>query len=254
MQIVLSFDDGRRDNFEVAVPILKKYNLPATFNIATAYVDGTIMVNERPCPNTSMSIDNVKDLYRDGFEISCHGDHHRNDIDDIKMGLNKLSDWLSWDDDHKPGFASPQSNLSADEIRARIDDYKSIFAYMRISSYEEETLISRTIRKAAHISHSKYLYNKAFKNNIGGIRDGFIAASVPIIHSATVDQVQYLIEKSKVKGKDCILMFHSILSRGSQFYDDLWSWDADSFDKLCRWLDLERNKQAFDVVNTIDLV
>lgn len=254
MQIAMSFDDGRRDNFEVALPILKKYGLPATFNIATAYVDGTITSIDRPCSNTSMTIDNVIELYRYGFEIACHGDRHRNDIDDIKRGLDKLSEWLNWDDDNKPGFASPQSNLSADEIHAGIDEYKSLFAYIRISSYEKEKLISRIIRKVAHISHNKRFYNMAFKNNIGGIKDGFIAASIPIVHSATVDQVKYLIEKSKSQETDCILMFHSILSNGMEYYDDIWSWDADSFDELCRWLDLERKKHALDIVKTIELV
>lgn len=254
MQVVLSFDDGRRDNYEVAVPIIKKYDLPATFNIATAYVDGTITATDRPCPNASMTIDNVVQLHRDGFEIACHGDHHRNDIDDIKRGLVKLSEWLSWSDGNKPGFASPQSNLSAYEIHSRMNEYRRLFSYMRISSYEKETLISRLIRKVAHISHNKQLYNMAFKNNIGGIRDGFIAASIPIIRSTTVDQVKYLIERSKARETDCILMFHSILAKGMEYYDDLWSWDADSFDGLCKWLDLERKKQTIDVVKTIDLV
>ena len=39
-----------------------------------------------------------------------------------------------------------------------------------------------------------------------------------------------------------------------EYYDDIWSWDADSFDELCRWLDLERKKHALDIVKTIELV
>lgn len=38
--INFSFDDGRRDNFEIAYPILKLYDCPATFNITTGYITG----------------------------------------------------------------------------------------------------------------------------------------------------------------------------------------------------------------------
>ncbi len=38
--VSLTFDDGYRDNFEVAFPILKKYGIPATFFVATGVLDG----------------------------------------------------------------------------------------------------------------------------------------------------------------------------------------------------------------------
>ena len=40
--ISFSFDDGRIDNYTKAYPILKKHNLPATFNITTGYIEGKI--------------------------------------------------------------------------------------------------------------------------------------------------------------------------------------------------------------------
>lgn len=42
----ITFDDGYADNFTVALPILKKHNLTATFFISTGFLDGGRMWND----------------------------------------------------------------------------------------------------------------------------------------------------------------------------------------------------------------
>jgi len=42
----VTFDDGYRDNVEVALPILRKHGVPAIFFIATGYLDGGRMFND----------------------------------------------------------------------------------------------------------------------------------------------------------------------------------------------------------------
>jgi peptidoglycan/xylan/chitin deacetylase (PgdA/CDA1 family) len=42
----VTFDDGYADNYTVALPILKQTGVPATFFIATAYLDGGRMFND----------------------------------------------------------------------------------------------------------------------------------------------------------------------------------------------------------------
>lgn len=42
----VTFDDGYRDNHDVALPVLRKWNIPATFFIASGYLDGGCMWND----------------------------------------------------------------------------------------------------------------------------------------------------------------------------------------------------------------
>ena len=40
--VLVTFDDGFVDNYEVALPILQDFNAPATFFLATGFIDGSI--------------------------------------------------------------------------------------------------------------------------------------------------------------------------------------------------------------------
>jgi peptidoglycan/xylan/chitin deacetylase (PgdA/CDA1 family) len=79
--VVLTFDDGYQDNFLIAAPLLKKYNLPATFFVTSGYV-GTDKVFpwdlENRVKNPLMSWDMVRELVKMGFEIGGHTVNHVN--------------------------------------------------------------------------------------------------------------------------------------------------------------------------------
>lgn len=59
----ITFDDGYADNLQVALPILRKHGLTATFFIATGFLDGGRMWNDsivesvRACAATSLDLD-----------------------------------------------------------------------------------------------------------------------------------------------------------------------------------------------------
>jgi peptidoglycan/xylan/chitin deacetylase (PgdA/CDA1 family) len=75
----ITFDDGYRDNFAIAAPILKKLGLPATFFVTTGFVQSETVPfwdrNLSPQPGW-MSWEEVRSLKAQGFEIGCHTQTH----------------------------------------------------------------------------------------------------------------------------------------------------------------------------------
>ncbi len=66
----ITFDDGYADNAQVALPILKRYAVPATFFIASAYLDGGRMWNDTVIEAVRRSSRAELDLTQIGFD--CH--------------------------------------------------------------------------------------------------------------------------------------------------------------------------------------
>lgn len=71
----ITFDDGYADNFTLALPILKKHGLHATFFIATAYLDGGRMFNDTV-------IETIRRASRPAVDLT-----------DLGLGMHDLSTW-----------------------------------------------------------------------------------------------------------------------------------------------------------------
>jgi peptidoglycan/xylan/chitin deacetylase (PgdA/CDA1 family) len=75
----ITFDDGYLDNVEVAAPILRRLQLPATFFITTGFIGSqTVPWWDRDLPRQPgwMGWDQVRKLRDLGFEIGNHTDTH----------------------------------------------------------------------------------------------------------------------------------------------------------------------------------
>jgi peptidoglycan/xylan/chitin deacetylase (PgdA/CDA1 family) len=75
----ITLDDGYRDNFEVAAPILRKHGLPATFFVTTGFIGtDTVAFWDRKLAKAPawMDWDQVRSLADQGFEIGCHTNTH----------------------------------------------------------------------------------------------------------------------------------------------------------------------------------
>jgi peptidoglycan/xylan/chitin deacetylase (PgdA/CDA1 family) len=78
-ELAITFDDGYRDNFEKAAPVLERLSLPATFFVVTRWM-GTDVVpwwdRERGVRHPWMTWDEVRTLRRAGFDVGAHTRTH----------------------------------------------------------------------------------------------------------------------------------------------------------------------------------
>ena len=81
--VLLTFDDGYRDNLENALPILRRFGYPAVLFVPIGFLEG-----ERPLPheeslrllgirNETVGWDELKELEAGGVRIESHGIGHR---------------------------------------------------------------------------------------------------------------------------------------------------------------------------------
>lgn len=89
--VCFTFDDGYKDNFEVAYPILKKYDCPFTIFVATDNVERKSVlwryaVDELICKNNSV-------VLSDGTIYSCkNDDEKRSSFDAIDRKMSSLNE------------------------------------------------------------------------------------------------------------------------------------------------------------------
>jgi peptidoglycan/xylan/chitin deacetylase (PgdA/CDA1 family) len=74
-RLVITFDDGYRDNYEVAAAELRKRDLPACFFVATGFVGSDQVAPwdaKRSIRSEWMTWDEVRSLLGQGFELGAH--------------------------------------------------------------------------------------------------------------------------------------------------------------------------------------
>ena len=83
--VVITFDDGYADNFDVALPILRKCGITATFFVATGFLDGGRMWNDTIIDAVAQTNETKLDL----SDIDM-GSYDCNGIDSRKNTIEKL--------------------------------------------------------------------------------------------------------------------------------------------------------------------
>ncbi len=64
--VVITFDDGKRDNYSEAFPVLKKYDMPVTIFVITQWVGH----------NAFLTWDQIREMSESGIDFGSHTQHH----------------------------------------------------------------------------------------------------------------------------------------------------------------------------------
>ena len=254
--ISLSFDDGRIDNYTIVRPLLKRYNLPATFNITTAFVNGEAEKGWL-APHAPMNAEQVRALFSEPlFEIAGHGYWHENTQTDIVDGLDGLLRLLDAPmlTPSGNGFASPGTGLTPEAWRAMQPALQQAHVrYARLSlCYRSHARLKTLARKAARLLHLPRLYAYAYGDTLMGEPEGGIVRSVPVLSSIRVGELMALVSKAVREEKACVLMFHSIVPREEM--KDNWDYELSQFEDFCRRLADLQTQGLLRVATTMDVV
>ena len=91
----VTFDDGYEDNFQYALPILKKYNCSTTFFICTGFVEKEIGITKNGAYEglNPLSLKQIKEMKKQGIDFGCHTHSHpilsKLSLEEVKKEIHK---------------------------------------------------------------------------------------------------------------------------------------------------------------------
>jgi len=253
--IVLSFDDGRKDFYVNALPILKKYGLTATLNVIP---DMVAQIEENKLNQqyrNFMTWNNIKEVYECGIEIANHSADHTNNIQEIIRGNRIIREKLNLS--FPIGFSSPKSEI----FKGNFAEYESLLTKEGISYIRSGTKTKRDGYFHAFLymlykyTKSPSIYSFCNKRNIIDLRKSNkelkILPSVTCSYDNTLKQMVRFICKIPDESA-AILMFHSIFKETNVGYGkEKWVTDEKDFDKLCHILSAN---EGIKVITNAELV
>lgn len=235
--VSLSFDDGREDTYRVAYNIMKKYGITGTIHVTTGYIDGTWKPDDWKTSKGPISIEQLREMKQNGFEISSHGDRHITDKEDLLVSISKLKRWDLIDD--KVGFSIPNSKLTEQEKNDFLRN-NDIY-YMRGGRIPQcYNLKSKVIYGMYVLFKVQYLYDLFNSGNLISTNNDikpYDLYSIVIRKEDDPKTILRFINNQSKKSKWLIFMLHSIQSKSEQTYGkDPWCWEDKKFEKFCMGL------------------
>lgn len=255
--VSFTFDDGRKDNFTCAYPVMKKHGIPGTLFCTTGYIDGTWQKDESwHSAGEAIHVDELKELQQNGWELALHGDKHTTEVNDLKCASQKMTQWGF---STRPiGFSMPNSNIGKEKLDAVVDAYLgSELLYIRAGRKIDTKSLSAKILFALYTyGHMQWAYNRFNNKNLMELTniDRKQIYSVVVRYKDDPRMIARFIEQ--MPDNTCaVLMLHSILPEDSQYYGtDPWNWSLVRFERFCEEIDKLRNADKLRVATLEQIV
>jgi len=249
--VVITFDDGYRNNFTVAAPILAKYNLPATIYLATSYVNAaqnqwvdTLYAALRTCSEYQLNLSDSNLLAPD-FSASVQdswnlGSWNLTDPLQREQAYDKLTDYLieadvlerqtllaEIDRQLAPRAYPPRLTLNWDEVRQIQRQYPKITLgihtanHLDLSLHEDQTaqematsiehMVSETGMPPTHFS---FPYNRYTAKAQAQVAASQIASAVAVAEDPVVRSDTSLYALPRLSAPPSLLMLKSWTNGG----------------------------------------
>lgn len=236
MVISFSFDDGRDDNYRIAFPIMKKYNLYGTLHITTGYIDGTWSPPQGAWKSAQgpIKLKQLTEMQKSGFEISFHGDKHIMDPTDFESGVKKLQSWGLLKE-LAVGFSVPNSNTGTK--KEFLDTINKKCLYLREGRnpkcYKLSNKVTFALYRLTGSSYFYYFFNKLNCMDLTNINP-YSLYSIVVRKEDRAKNMLKFIKRCMNENTWLIFMFHSIHENTeTDNKNDAWCWDRKEFEMLC---------------------
>ena len=255
LKICLSFDDGRKDFYDYAFPILKKYDLPATLNVTSGYVDGSFVPNWGSSYG-AVSKEELKELKQSKIiELAYHGDQHKTEKKDFKNSIDKFQKWKIKSE--KMGFAVPGSYLKGIDIKdLQAFLNKNNVIYMRSGNAEIcDAFLNKVYRKLYRLTKMSLFYQLYNRNNLINKIIPYKLPSVVIFKDDKAFTIKKFLKHYCKRNKSVIFMLHGILPDTHACYGkDEYAWSQQNFEEFCKYLRKLVNDNKIEVLTVMNLV
>ena len=239
-KICLSFDDARLDNYTIVYPILKKYGLRATLNVTTGYVMGEPEAQGAAEGFAPMTTEQLLELHRSGvFEIAAHGHFHHNNQADIAKGVKTLAQWMGdeWFSEGI-GFASPRNHMGEERYiaeKAFFESQNVVYVRGHRRLYDFSSRLRNLLLGVFVVNENWYSWHTGLTCMQDPTKRSFFR-SLRTTFNTPLKLWKRFVDTAAQKGKTCVFMIHSVLRPGDENYGTRYTYDAEKFEELCKYL------------------
>lgn len=215
--ISITFDDGWKNQYTQALPILERYGLKATFYIITRMPEYMFTEGQG-----RMSTDDILDAYNKGHEIGAHSQTHPH----LQFSLpNKvIKEVIGSKNDLK-------------DLGVQVDTFA--YPYGRRNFFVD--MVVRKNFKAGRLASGGIIdLTKNIKNES--------LTSLCIIAQDSFDKIKPVIDEAVNNKKWLILVFHQIENNPPQ-----WGCEPNMFEKICNYIK-EKNIHIVTISKGMDVV